>query len=97
VLFNPTTYQVLNIDGNPAGRFFGYVTNYTISEEYNYESRTATNTVQLICSSVQEVLENKIAGRKCNPNSMKSFYPGDISMDRVPNLAGSNFDFGVSK
>ena len=97
VLFNPSTYQTLSIAGNPAGRFFGYVTNYTISEEYDFENRTATNTVQLICSSVQEVLENKLSGRKCNPDSMKIFYPSDISMDRVPNLAGSNFDFGVPK
>jgi hypothetical protein len=94
VLYNPENNQVLNITGNPAGRFFGYVTNYTISEDFNAQTRTATNTVELICSSVQEVLENKIAGRKCSPNSMKAFYPTDISMDRVPNLAGANFDFG---
>lgn len=94
VVFNPTTNQALNIDGNPAGRFFGYVTNYTISEEYDNDSRTATNTVELICSSIQEILENKFAGRKCSPNSMKAFYPSDVSMDRVPNLAGANFDFG---
>lgn len=97
VIYNPTTNQVLNIAGNPAGRFFGYVTNYTISEEYDFESKRATNTVELICSSIQEVLENKLAGRKCSPNSHKSFYPTDISMDRVPNLAGSNFDFGAKQ
>lgn len=97
VVYDAITYQTLAINGNPAGRFFGYVSNYTISEEYDVLSKTATNTIELICSSVQEVLENKLSGRKCNPNSMKSFYPTDISMDRVPNLAGANFDFGVSK
>lgn len=97
VIYNPSTNQVLNITGNPAGRFYGYVTNYTISEEYDFESKTATNTVELICNSVQEVLENKIAGRQCSPNSHKSFYPNDLAMDRVPNLAGSNFDFGAKR
>lgn len=97
VVYDAITYQTLAIDGNPAGRFFGYVSNYTISEEYDFLNKTATNTIELICSSIQEVLENKLAGRKCNPNSMKSFYPTDVSMDRVPNLAGANFDFGVSK
>jgi len=97
VLFNSQTRQLLSIDGNPAGRFFGYVSNYTLDEEYDIQNRTASNTIALICASTQEFLENKVTGRKTNPTSQQSFYPSDLSMNRVPNLVGANFDFGVPK
>lgn len=95
VVFNPVTGAQLAIDGNPAGRFFGYVNNYTLEEEYTIEERRSTNTIAIVCSSTQEFLENKVTGRKTNPESMKKFYPGDVSMDRVPNLVGANFNFGA--
>jgi hypothetical protein len=95
VIFNPVTKQILDIQGNPAGRFFGIVNNYTLDEEYDVASRTATNTIGLVCSSLTEVLGNKIAGRKTNTASHRSFYPNDPSMDRVSSLVGSNFNFGI--
>jgi hypothetical protein len=85
------------ISPNPVGRFHGFVNNYTLEEEYNVDSRTAKNTIALICSSKQELLNNKVAGRKTNPSSQKTFYSTDVSMDRVPNLVGANFNFGVPK
>jgi hypothetical protein len=85
------------ISPNPVGRFFGFVNNYSLEEEYNIEDRTAKSSISLICSSVQELLDNKIAGRKTNPSSQKTFYSTDVSMDRVPNLVGANFNFGVPK
>lgn len=94
-VFDAETLQILNIPGNPAGRFFGIVNNYSLDEQYDIESRTATNTITLICSSIVEVLDNKIAGRKTSPASHKSFFGGDKSMDRVPNLVGANFNFGA--
>jgi hypothetical protein len=97
VIFDSQTRQVLSIEGNPAGRFFGYVSNYTLDEEYDIQTRTASNTIAMICASTQEFLENKVTGRKTNPTSQKSFYPGDASMNRVPSLVGASFNFGVPK
>jgi hypothetical protein len=97
VVFDPVTGTQLAITGNPAGRFFGIVSNYSLEEDYNIDERTSTNTISLICSSNMGFLENKISGRKTNPESMKRFYPTDVSMDRVPNLVGANFNFGAPK
>lgn len=97
VMLNPTTNEVLNIAGNPVGRFFGFVNNYTIDEEYDIVARTASMAIAFVCNSTQQFLENKVAGRKTNPRSQKSFYSTDTSMDRVPNLVGANFNFGVPK
>ena len=94
VFFNATTGSVLSIAGNPSGRFFGLVNNYSLDEEYDVSTRTGINTITLSCSSLTEILENKIAGRKTNPSSFKSYYSTDLSMDRVPSLVNSNFDFG---
>lgn len=96
-IFNSATQQFLNITGNPAGRFFGYITNYSLDEEYDVVARQSLNTITLTCSGLGDLLTNKKAGRKTNPKSHRSFYPTDASMDRVPNLVGANFDFGVPK
>lgn len=96
-VFNSATGEYLPITGNPAGRFFGIVNNYSLDEDYDIEARTATNTITLTCSSLVEVLDNKVAGRKTNPASHKSFFGGDKSMDRVPSLIGANFNFGAPK
>lgn len=95
MVFNTVTGAALSIAGNPAGRFFGYVNNYALEEEYTIEERRSTNTISIICSSNMEFLENKVAGRKTNPESMKKYFPGDLSFDRVPNLVGANFNFGA--
>jgi hypothetical protein len=94
VFFDAATGSVLNISGNPAGRFFGVIDNYTIDEEYDNDDRISKNTISFNCKSVVELLDNKIAGRKTNPSSWRSFNSQDPSMDRVPNLIGANFDFG---
>lgn len=96
VIFDPVTNLPLEISGNPAGRFFGIINNYTLDEEYEVETRTSTNTIGLICSSTAEVLGNKLAGRKTNADSYRAFNQ-DPSMDRVTSLVGANFDFGVPK
>jgi hypothetical protein len=96
VLFNPTTNVALSISGNPAGRFTGFVTNYSLTEEYDILSRTSTNTISFHCASVIDVLANTASGRRTNPEDQKSWYPSDLSMDRVPSLAKSNFNFGAT-
>lgn len=97
IFFDASTGSVLAISGNPVGRFIGIINNYSLNEEYDIVGRTSSTTIVFSCSSVVEILENKIAGRKTNPSSYKNFYPTDISMDRVPALIGANFDFGVPK
>ena len=93
--FNAATGGFLNIAGNPAGRYRGFINNYSLNEEYDPQTRTSSNTLVLVCSSEVEVLSNKIAGRKTNPESQKQFYPNDLSMDRVPSLENATFNFGA--
>lgn len=97
LVFNPVSKIKLNIAGNPAGRFFGTITNYTLDEDYDVTTRNSSNTIGLICASTSEILEKKLAGRKTSSLSHKSFYPTDLAMDRVSSLVGANFDFGVPK
>lgn len=94
VFFDATTGTVLSIAGNPAGRFFGFINNYSIDEEYDVSSRTSVNTIAFSCASIAEFLETKISGRRTNPTSFKAFNATDVSMDRVPNLMGTSVVFG---
>jgi hypothetical protein len=96
-LFNAATGAYLDIEGNPLGRFRGFVNNYSLNEELDNTNKTATNTLVLTCASAANVLQNKIAGRRTNPESQKRYYPTDISMDRVPNLENATFNFGAPK
>jgi hypothetical protein len=93
-IFNANTGAFLSISGNPMLRFKGIITNLSINEEYSIEDRTATNTITLACASVIDVMSSKISGRKTNPESQKYYYTSDVSMDRVPSLVGTYFDFG---
>lgn len=91
ILFDPITKAQLSI----TGRFQGLVNNYSLEEEYNAQEQTATNTILITCASTTEILSNKMSGRRTNPIDQKELYPNDVSMDRVPNLAKSNFNFGA--
>lgn len=93
--FDPETGELLNVTGNPAGMFWGAISNYEISDEIEQGESTGTISLVLVCTSVVELLNNKVAGRFTNPVDQKAFYPGDTSMDRVPALARSNFNFGA--
>ena len=94
-LFNSQTGAWLSIAGNPVGRFTGFVNNYSLNEEYDVDTRTSTNTLVLTCTSTVDVLANKVAGRRTNPQSEKKFYPDDLGMDRVPTLVNATFNFGA--
>lgn len=80
--------------GDIQGRFSGFVNNYSLEEEFDVDSRTASNTITLECASTIDILSRKTSGRRTNPESMKRFYPTDISFDRVPTLENTTFDFG---
>lgn len=93
--FNAETGELLNIVGNPAGKFKGVISNYSISDDLGEGDDTGTVAIVLTATSVVDLLNNKVTGRRTNPLDHKEFYPGDASMDRVPALAKSNFNFGA--
>lgn len=93
--FNASTGELLNIQGNPAGKFRGIVSNYSINDDIDEGGRTGTISIVLTASSVIDLLNNKVTGRRTNPQSHREFYPNDQSFDRVPGLAKSNFNFGA--
>jgi hypothetical protein len=95
VLFNANTGIIISESGNPMIRFVGFVNNVAMDEEYDIENRTATNTIVLSCSSVVDILDKKVSGRKTNDTSMKKYYSTDLSMDRVSTLESSYFNFGA--
>lgn len=97
VLFDPVTGEQLDIEGNPLARFRGFVNNFSLEETWDFNTRTSSNTITLICASSIDVLSNKFAGRKTNPYSEKKYFPSDLSMDRVPTLENATFDFGAPK
>ena len=75
-------------------RYQGYVGNYSITEDWNEKARIRTATCSISCSSFRTILQNRISGLKTNPTVWKNFYSGDTSMDRVPIIASTFFDFG---
>jgi len=95
MLFDAVTGTQLAISGNPVGRFFGIVNNYSLQEEYDVATRVSSNTIVIVCSSTVKMLSNKVSGRRTNPSDQKQFYPSDLSMDRVPKLIGANYQFGA--
>lgn len=76
-------------------RYQGIINNIAINEDYNEKARTRIATCIVSCSSMRLVLDNRVAGIKTNPQSWKFFYPNDTSMDRVPVIASTYFDFGA--
>ena len=78
-----------------SGRFNGIVTNYAINEEFDSVSRTASNSISIMCSGIVDVLANTTKGRRTNPQDQRYWEPADAAMDRVPDLVGAYFDFGV--
>ncbi len=93
--FQPQTGQLLSIAGNPAVKYEGFVVNYSMSEEWNFELQTSSNTITFNCTSVVSLLSKKTSGRRTNPYDQQRFYPGDVSMGRVPTISNSNFQFGA--
>lgn len=89
--FDPITGNLLNIDGNPTGKFNGVVNNFTISDELPEGTSNGKTTIVLSATSVLDVLNNKVKGRRTNPID----FPNDHGMDRVPALFNANINFGA--
>jgi hypothetical protein len=90
--FYDTNYQLVNT----SVRYTGIVTAYYIQEERDsdFAALNDTYTITLQSSSLAKVIDNRVAGRKTNEQSMKFWYPSDTSMDRVSGLENTTFNFG---
>ena len=75
-------------------RYQGIINNVSITEDWNEDMRIRLATIVVSSASMRLVLENRNAGIRTNPSNWKAAYPGDTSMDRVPALASTYFDFG---
>lgn len=94
VFTDPVTDQVLDISGNPVFMFRGIVNNYGFSEQFNEFSQDSSLVVNLSCTSLIDMLNTKITGRRTNSESQRQYYPNDTSFDRIVDLIGRPFDFG---
>lgn len=94
--FDVVTGNLISVSGNPAEKFQGMVTNFSILDDAgSITGEAGTITLALIVTSAVEQLETKVTGRRTNPIDQRALYPTDAAFDRVPNLAGSNFNFGA--
>lgn len=91
-LFNPQTGAIDS--GSTSLRFSGYISNFTISDTTDVESKTDSYTISIACSSILGILDRKITGRRTNGTDQKALYPTDVSMDRVVAISNTAFDFG---
>ena len=74
--------------------FDGIVTSFAISEQWLEEARMYVGTITVAASSIQLILQNRIAGRYTNNNSWQFFSSGDTSMNRVNFIETINYSFG---
>jgi len=77
-------------------RYTGIVSNASISENFDDQLRVRIATVGITCASFRTILENRIQGVKTTPKAWNFIYLNDKSMDRVPIIAATYFDFGAA-
>ena len=75
-------------------RYQGIINNVAIQENFDDKLRTRIATCIISSASMRIVLDSRQAGMKTNPQAWKVFYPNDTSMDRIPIIASTFFDFG---
>jgi hypothetical protein len=75
-------------------RYTGIVSNASITEQFDDNLRIRIATVGISCSSFRTILDNRIQGIKTVPKAWNFIYPSDTSMNRVPIVASTYFDFG---
>jgi hypothetical protein len=74
--------------------FNGYINSFSIAEQWMEEARAYVGIATVSASSVQLILQNRVAGRYTNNNSWQFFNSGDTSMNRVNYIANINYYFG---
>lgn len=96
IYLNGSDYSLIS---TPIIKFKGIVDNYFVSEEYPDDGKSDQSTcyIGLVCSTLFDMYQNKQSGRRTNPFDQKTYFPTDLSMDRVPTVTGSNFNFGAPR
>jgi hypothetical protein len=74
--------------------FNGYISSFSISEQWMEDVRMYVGTITVSASSIQLILQNRIAGRYTNNNSWQFYNAGDTSMNRVNFIQSINYQFG---
>lgn len=74
--------------------FNGYVNSFGISEQWYEEIRGYVGAITVSASSIQLILQNRVAGRYTNNNSWQFYSPTDTSMNRVAFIQTINYAFG---
>jgi hypothetical protein len=74
--------------------FNGYISSFTISEQWMEELRMYVGTITVSASAIQLILQNRMAGRYTNNNSWQFYNSGDTSMNRVNFIETINYQFG---
>lgn len=74
--------------------FNGYISSFSISEQWMEEARSYVGTITVSASSIQLILQNRTAGRYTNDNSWQFFTPNDTSMARVAFISTLSIQFG---
>jgi hypothetical protein len=77
--------------------FNGYISSFTISEQWMEEVREFVGIISMSASSIQLILQNRVAGRYTNNNSWQFFNPTDPSMNIVPFISTINYQFGKTE
>lgn len=75
-------------------RYNGYVSNYSLGENWDQDNRLVSNTISLQCSNINAIIERQYSGRRTNPGDQEKWFPNDTGMYRVKLLADTQFDFG---
>ena len=81
-------------DGGLYQFFNGYISSFSITEEWMEETRQFVGIITVAASAIQIILQNRIAGRYTNNNSWQFFEAGDTSMNRVAFISTINYLFG---
>lgn len=74
--------------------FNGYINSFGISEQWYEDVRGYIGTITVNASSIQLILQNRLAGRYTNNNSWQFYSPTDTSMNRVSFIQTINYAFG---
>jgi hypothetical protein len=74
--------------------FNGFISSFSISEQWMEETRQFIGIITVSASSIQLILQNRIAGRYTNDSSWQFFNSGDTSMNRVAFITNINYQFG---
>ena len=81
-------------DGGLYQFFNGYISSFSITEEWMEETRQFIGIITVAASAIQIILQNRVAGRYTNNNSWQFFEAGDTSMNRVAFISTINYLFG---